>query len=107
MPTVFVVMGQTGEYSDRYEWPVAGFLDESAAQARVRALDEWLRLHRLHMDDAVHVSYDRRIHKTQNPLDPDCSIDYTGTRYYVLSVPLLESSQAVPAVESAAGVREG
>ena len=33
--TVWVVMGTTGEYSDRNEWPVRAFFDEAAAQEHI------------------------------------------------------------------------
>jgi hypothetical protein len=47
MKTVYIVSGQTGEYSDHREWLVAAYLDESKAMthvelanARARELDE-------------------------------------------------------------------
>ncbi len=91
---IFVVMGSTGEYSDRQDWPVLAFVDEQAAQSHVLKLDAWLREHRAHMDDDIRVDYRRR-HELQNPDDPLMLVDYTGTRYSVMSVRMAPSSDAV------------
>lgn len=92
--TVYVVMGMTGEYSDRNEWPVVAFMDKAAAEARVTALDAWLREHRMHYDDNVRVPFEMRYAdnddgtRPRTPLDPNFGVDYTGTKYFIHEVPL-------------------
>lgn len=89
MKSVFIAMGTTGEYSDRQEWPVVAYLDETSAKAKVMLLDEWLRERDFHMDDNPNVPFEARYNKQQkNPLDPQFKLAYTGTRYYYLQVPL-------------------
>lgn len=79
---MFVVVGSTGEYSDRQEWFVAAYDSEAKAQQHVLALDAWLRANRLHQDDDVdYLSADSR--GVVCPLDQSFSCDYTGTRYHV------------------------
>lgn len=93
MPEVFVVMGATGEYSDRYEWPVRAFLDEGKAQALVAAADEdaraWLARSADHWQQYMNF---RELSETEKaelfPHDPHFSMDYTGTSYYVMKVEL-------------------
>lgn len=85
---VFVVMGETGEYSDRKEWPVIAYLDEASAKNHVLALDAWLREHRMHMDGTDFLQYEFRQNKPATDLDSSFEVDYTGTRYYVMEVSL-------------------
>jgi len=91
MDKVYVVIGTTGEYSDRNEWPVCAYLSEKDAQARVGELENLLRLHGAN-SDAPGLIYERRdqLKKIFESIDPDFEIDYTGTRYYYYPVPLIE-----------------
>lgn len=43
MTTLHVVMGSSGEYSDRKEWLVAAYVSESEARKHVLALEEAVR----------------------------------------------------------------
>lgn len=87
---VYVVMGETGEYSDRSEWPVVAYFDEPAAQAHVLRAETWLREQRIFNDDQSPIlgDYDARTALVgQNPHDPHMPApDYTGSRYYILTV---------------------
>ena len=94
--TVHVVIGATGEYSDHREWPVAAYLDEAAAEAHVlRATQRAAEIaagcsdhpYCFRRDDGEH----RRTHH-ENEHDPDMKTDYTGTHYYIWSVPLVEAA---------------
>ena len=83
---VYIVMGQTGEYSDLNEWPVAAFHSEAKAAERVAELDVWLRVNKFHSDGQVEWSWSEleRIGKPQ--FDPNFTCDYTGTNYYLIAV---------------------
>ncbi len=87
MDRVWVVMGWTGEYSDRSEWPVAAFMTEEAAQARVKALDEKMQ----EMPKEWRRNWDDRekVRAHMGALDPDYHEDYTGTGYFIYEVPVV------------------
>lgn len=80
---VYVVMGETGEYSDHREWPVSAYLHEDEAKEIVLALHVWLR-----ENEADRTNYRYAETRPACPLDPNFETDYTGTRYYVMPVPL-------------------
>ena len=82
MKNVFVVMGTTGEYSDRNEWAVMAYLDESAAQKHVVNADR--RAKEIFATCADRYSVERGA----NEFDPDMRMDYTGTSYFIYTVPL-------------------
>lgn len=88
--TLHVVMGTTGEYSDRSEWPVKAFVDEAKAQRFVLEVDEWIRVNGLAMSDSPNANPhpDAAARGMVNPFDPNMSFDYTGTDYYIMSVAL-------------------
>lgn len=92
---VYVVMGGTGEYSDRREWPVAAYLDKAMADAHEDAAVRWARAHGLGFD--ADLGWEERRDRPPSPFDPGMHVDYTGTDYHVLEVPLRD---ALPAVES-------
>lgn len=77
MRKIHVVMGATGEYSDRGEWPVKAFLDLSRAQQLV-------------LDAEGAVREIQTLEREKNPFDPDMKIDYTGTTYFIYDVMLDE-----------------
>lgn len=79
-PPVFVVMGTTGEYSDRSEWPVCWFDTEAGAQDYAVSLKA--------EGDALPAKPPFYGSKGQfnHPNDPDYVRDYTGTDYYVMTV---------------------
>ena len=82
MTTIYLVVGETGEYSDHRDWYVGWSADKDKAEAlchkcSLEAQDFKRR------DDADPCGYiDRAI-----PSDPDFQMDYTGTRYFVVEVP--------------------
>lgn len=82
MKNVFVVMGSTGEYSDRLEWAVMAYLDEAAAQEHVinaerRAKEIFALRKGWRMPEGV-----------KNEFDLNMDMDYTGTSYFIYTVPL-------------------
>jgi len=89
---IYVVMGTTGEYSDRTEWSVGAYQDRARA-------DE-------HADLATTEAYKickERPSRYSSP-DPDrtniydrrMNMSYTGTDYYVIAVDLLD---AIPGID--------
>lgn len=85
---VYIVMGDTGEYSDRTEWPVLAFPSEEAAAGLVVKCEDFCREHGiLNGDDKIHLSYSARAN-IKNPHDENMYVDYTGVRYYVMPVRL-------------------
>ncbi len=82
MKNVFVVMGTTGEYSERNEWAVMAYLDEAAAQEHVVNADRRAKELFATRQDLY------SIEKGANEFDPDMSMDYTGTSYFIYTVPL-------------------
>jgi hypothetical protein len=41
MDTIYLVMGESGEYSDWQQWPVRAFATEAAADAHAAAANAW------------------------------------------------------------------
>lgn len=98
MRTLHVVMGTTGEYSDREEWPVRAFLDEAAARLFVARAEAWLRARNLHAGAGSDI-WDDRTEADASPFDAGLQVSYTGTRYYLMGVPLDDDVQrAIAAV---------
>ncbi len=85
---LFIVHGATGEYSDRGEWTVAAYADEAMAKAHIDAAGEWYRA-----NNCFEARYDATFN---NPFDPDMSVDYTGTHWYLGTVELRD---ALPTVD--------
>ena len=86
---VYVVMGQTGEYSDHIEWTVGAYTNEGAAQTHVERCAGWYRRHKSEVGR-------RSQSPPTNPYDPDMQTDYTGTNYYYYDVPLFDASLPIP-----------
>jgi hypothetical protein len=86
-------MGQTGEYSDHGEWPVAAFLDKAEAEARLAWCEE--EASRL----GVWSGGTPRKHRIRtrgdyvSAADPGLCVDYTGSDYYVMELRLLEKGR--------------
>lgn len=83
MATVFVVVGSTGEYSDRSEWMVRAFLNRGAAEALVLRLAAWCDVRQCGENAADIVRPDEKPAE-----DPGFRCDYTGTRYSVAECPI-------------------
>lgn len=95
MDKVFVVVGQTGEYSDRDEWFVCAYADELMAQEHVRLAGA--------RANEIFAASEKDEHPWEvrgnsvNEYDPDANrMDYTGTTYYVAGVDVLT---AIPAAQ--------
>jgi hypothetical protein len=85
--TIYVVMGNSGEYSDFQEWIVDAWHTEDKAKARVAELEHLIRVHRVAYDDFRDVEWNERQNRTEamrnDPNgDPGFDVDYTGTNYH-------------------------
>jgi hypothetical protein len=89
MKTVYIVEGQTGEYSDHTEWSVAAYEFEPDAQEHVKLAEDWARSEQVldGKDNLCDMSYSDRL-ELKNPYDPDMRVDYTGVRYHYYSIRL-------------------
>ena len=81
---VYVVIGSTGEYSDRTEWIVCGFLDEEKAQERVLLAGAEAR--------ELFASGESSRYDSDpiNKYDDKFQMGYTGTVYYYATVEVEE-----------------
>jgi len=99
---VYVVTGETGEYSSWMTWNVSAYLDERAARARADELNKWCadrsiqhlpneqeRARRDQMFGELNWwAYHMEIEKSGCPLDPKFHCDSNGTIYSVVEIPL-------------------
>lgn len=89
MNKVFIIEGNTGEYSDRTNWMVGAYLDQGAAESRI----EFLRseITRLGLNKGFSYDWEQRdkASKEMSEHDENFRCDYTGTHYYLLTVDLL------------------
>lgn len=90
---LWVVFGQTGEYSDHNEWPVMAFTSEAKANAWEKNATDWLVARGLSKNNSENVrNYtdypDEPAKKEKSPWDPSLQVDYTGTDYYVAKIDL-------------------
>lgn len=83
---IYVVMGTTGEYSDRDEWPVAAYRDGALAAEHVVRAEQCAR--------AAQADKSVKPGDFRNPYDPE---NRFFADYYVWKVPLLE---ALPSEEN-------
>lgn len=83
---VWVVVGMTGEYSDRSEWTVYAFSEEQSARDYVGFLSEKYRELGGH---GQLYDWDKReaLQKAMIAFDPEFDCDYTGTHWRVVAVP--------------------
>lgn len=100
MPSVFVVIGQSGEYSDRRDWPVAAYTDralaerhEFAATKRAKEFHDTTCEHGERMCDFCSPcnrwDLDAALPVFMGPLDPNArSYCGRGADYFTLEVPL-------------------
>lgn len=88
---IFIVVGSTGEYSDRYQWNVGAYYSEKAARDHAdMASEEAWRLHKSR--SSKHSS----IEEGANKYDLKMTMSYTGADYYVHEAEILD---AIPGVD--------
>jgi hypothetical protein len=97
--TIYVVMGSSGEYSDRYEYAVVAYKDNALAEQHVLAATQEANRIKLELNafDWYDGNYDENEKRKQAILatsiyDANVSDDtYTGTRYYIVAVECLDT----------------
>jgi hypothetical protein len=74
---IWVVRGTTGEYSDRSEWPVCAYKDEQKAKDHAEMATKRAK--------EIEATRKNRYPRCEglNEFDPNMSIDYTGTEYFI------------------------
>lgn len=104
---IYAVFGETGEYSAHTSWPVAAFLDEEKAKARVVLCDEQAKVL---VADGWHISLDHEDRRdavgwperidydeiyAEGYIPPGTEADpniliyaYGGTSYYYETIPI-------------------
>lgn len=83
--TAYAVMGSTGEYSDRSDWMVCAYTDESLARAHAERAEYVARAIYVQIKATRGSFCDEK----KNPHDPKMEMDYTGTSYTVVPMPLV------------------
>lgn len=93
MKTIWIVHGSTGEYSDRSEWNVVAVETEEMAQQWVKALDiQYQSIPQAMRNDRW--DHEEELKKIMS-LDPDFSMDSTGTHYFIAKVPFSAEPPAI------------
>jgi len=83
---IYLVVGDTGAYSDYTQWNVCYYHDQEQAELHARLANDWLRGQKLHLtQESRMIPYEDR-QDVKNPFDSACEIDYTGTNYFVEEV---------------------
>lgn len=88
---IYVVMGATGEYSDRQEWPVRAFLSVLDAKRLIVEAEAEARRIGVFEED-VHIPFDTR-HSAISSVDKGMKVDYNGVSYFYMVVPLAGPSE--------------
>jgi hypothetical protein len=91
---IYVVMGTTGEYSDRVEWPVKAFQSEEKAEKFINHLS---LKYKTYPGGTTGYGFERGPDEEEDALqeymeefDPGFEEDYTGTFWYLFEVELKE-----------------
>ena len=98
MTSIYVVKGMTGELTNRKEWLVHAYTESAEAKQAVTKLHKELR--KLTQRD-LDTRFDALKHQTIalknfRKLDPGFQIDYMGTRYYAVTVPMAVKIKTTP-----------
>jgi hypothetical protein len=86
MQTLYVVVGETGEYADSRNWNVVGYTDKNLAEQHAKLANDLMQEGR-----PQHLSHaDRSEFLKSFPYDNEPSVDtLTGTTYSVAEIPLV------------------
>jgi hypothetical protein len=85
---IYIVMGATGEYSDRNEWAVAAYYDEELAKTHVEEATKRAKAIEVAAEvDAADWNLKEKLMK-ENPFDSCSYMSYTGNGYYIYTLPI-------------------
>ena len=84
---IFVVFGQTGEYSDYREWPVKAFVCEEKTKKFMEDVTAEYKRLRDKYSKGRYDSWSYRVEEVER-LDPKMETDYTGTTYHYFEMEL-------------------
>jgi len=89
MIKIYVVVGDTGEYSDHHQWLVCAYMSEELAQARVIELETLMKTLGA-VADAEWEERELAMDKMRKHEHGDqfFNIDYTGTTYSYIEIEL-------------------
>ena len=96
---VFVVVGVCGEYSDKRDWPVAAYFDRTLADRHADAAHDVARELQAERERRLDAG-DYEFYEPKSPLDASIQFSYTGTDYYVMTVPVLAEVPAAQTTET-------
>lgn len=90
MSKIWIVNGTSGDYDDRYDWPVGAFLEEKKAYEWCKSANELLKTFKLHMNEFCGLKQEERQYFEQEfkKMDPSINLSYTGVEYYISFVDL-------------------
>jgi hypothetical protein len=91
MTTMYVLFGETGEYSDRQEWAIRGYTSEADANADCAALTLAAKAVRSRYRDPVSDAVRMRL----TPHDALAEVG-SDTTYSVTAVPVVDAPQVSP-----------
>jgi len=86
MKKIYIVFGQTGEYSDHRDWIVAAYLNKSAAEKRVA--DCTMGAGKF-VNSQLNWEWSEAS-EAKNPYDEQMHVDYTGTNYFLCETDLID-----------------
>ena len=88
---IWVVMGGTGEYSDRREWPVRAYKDKAVTEREVTRLTEEAKALMARVGYDYSAEQSKAVDEHGEKVgDPGFLMDYTGTSYFYYEVELVD-----------------
>jgi hypothetical protein len=90
MSEIYILYGQTGEYSDRTDWFVAAYMSKIEAVKHEKLCEAWCHKSGCSYRKNYGSRIERDLLEGKNPYDPGMKVDYTGVQYCILPVPLFE-----------------
>lgn len=87
---IYLIVGETGEYSSRREWYVCAFRDKDAAEAFAQSCRDFVAEHLEPRSQGGCNFYESRHTGCEHEggPDPQIEVSYTGTSYTVAEVEL-------------------
>lgn len=87
---IFIVTGETGEYSDHTGWFDGAYLSEEKAKNRVLELEGYLKTFGEHQ--SLNYKERKEVETKMREFDEQFELDYTGTRYFYFEVEVKDAS---------------